>query len=358
MELNKLRIGYVPMDNRLTQPGDRRRFCYYASKRNIKFEIADPSQDYDLVILTERADISLWSRYKKGKAKVIYDFVDSYLAVRHSDIKAVFRGLAKFISRDSRYPELNYCKAIEGMCARSDAVICSTQEQKKDISKFCKNAHIILDFHCNVVKDIKTSYSSGEVFNLVWEGLPCNIGSFYEIKEVLEQLKRQYRVALHVITDLQYYKYMGRFGRRQTQKLTSKLFDNIILHEWNENTCSSIITSCDMAIIPIPLDDPLAAGKPENKLLLFWRMGVPAVVSATPAYLRAMKGCGLEMACRDKNEWLAIIEKYILDANARRKAGELGRIFAENNYGENNILSAWDRVLGSVFSDTGWETRK
>ena len=43
-------------------------------KRNLNFEIADPTQDYDLVIVTEAADLSVWSEYKKGK--VIFDLID------------------------------------------------------------------------------------------------------------------------------------------------------------------------------------------------------------------------------------------------------------------------------------------
>ena len=59
IDFDKLRIGYVPYSNDMTKPGDRRRFCYYAKKRNIKFEIAQPSKDYDVVVLTEGADSTI-----------------------------------------------------------------------------------------------------------------------------------------------------------------------------------------------------------------------------------------------------------------------------------------------------------
>jgi glycosyltransferase involved in cell wall biosynthesis len=341
--LNKLRIGYVPYSVDLSRPGDRRRFCYYARKRNITFEIAKPYGNYDLVIVTEWGDLSVWSRYKKGKAKMVYDFIDSYLSIPRYDLKGIFRGLAKFIARQSRYPQLNYWRAIEEMCRRSDAVICTTEEQREDILKFCDNVHIILDFHGNVVR-----YSSGDIFNFIWEGLPGNIRSLYEISEVLRQLSSKYKIALHIVTDLEYYKYLGRYVRQKTSKITLKLFDNIHLYAWDENSCSSIITGCDLAIIPLSMNDPLVAGKPENKLLLFWRMGMPTVVSATPAYQRAMRQCGLPMACRTKNEWLEILEKYIKDKVVRQDAGERGRKFCENQYNEEGMLAQWDEVLESV----------
>lgn len=348
MDFDKVRIGYVPCSSKLNLPGDRRRFCHYANKRKIKFEIARPFHDYDFIIVTERADKSVWAKYRRAKAKIIYDFVDSYLAVPRYDLKGILRGLAKYISRESRYPELNYWKAIENMCRRADAVICSTEEQKQDILKFCKNVHIVLDFHNNVVQKVKYDYSSGDIFKFVWEGLPYNIGSLFQIKDVLKQLQTRHKIALHIVTDLEYYKYMGRYCRQNIGTLTRKLFDNVVLHEWNEDTCASIITGCDLALIPISLSDSLAAGKPENKLLLFWRMGLPVVVSATPAYSRAMQRCGLPMACRTKTEWLKTLEKYIKHKSARSEAGERGRAFSENYCGQEKTLASWDEVFRSV----------
>ena len=37
------------------------------------------------------------------------------------------------------------------------------------------------------------------------------------------------------------------------------------------------------------MNDPMMVGKPKNKLLLFWRMGLPTLVSAIPSYKRAMQ---------------------------------------------------------------------
>ncbi|HOD12733.1 MAG TPA: hypothetical protein PKO44_06530 [Candidatus Omnitrophota bacterium] len=344
----RLRIGYVPYSVYLSRPGDRRRFCYYANKRNIKFEIADPFKDYDIVVVTQKGDLGVWSNYRKGKAKIVYDFIDSYLAIPRYDLKGILRGLAKVVAGENRYLKLNYWKAIEQMCQRSDAVICSTEEQKQDISKFCKNVHIVLDFHSSVVQEVKQDYSCRDIFNFVWEGLPCNIRSFYEINDVLMKLSEKKKVALHIVTDLEYYKYAGRYGHQQTSALTKKLSCDVHLHEWNEKTCSDLIRKCDLALIPISLNDSFAVGKPENKLLLFWRMGMPVVVSSTPAYERAMQQCGLSMTCRTKSEWIETLVKYIDDENARREAGARGLIFAEKYYSEEIILDRWDKVFLSL----------
>ena len=125
--LRNARIGYVPYGHDLAGPGDRRRFPFYARARGIEFEIADPTKKYDVVILSGRADISVWSRYTQGK--LVYDLIDSYLSIPKKSLKGQLRGLFKYLSRHSRYLQLNYWKAVEGMCARADAVVCTTQER-------------------------------------------------------------------------------------------------------------------------------------------------------------------------------------------------------------------------------------
>jgi len=348
MDLTNLRIGYVPYNNKLDQPGDNRRFFYYAKKRNIAFEIADPAENYDLVIVSERGDLSVWSDYRRGKAKVVYDFIDSYLAISRWNLKGILRGFAKYATGQSRYMRLNHWKAIEAMCRRADAVICTTDEQRQDISKFCKNVRIILDIH-TVYNKVKTDYSAHKVFNLVWEGYPHNLPPFFEIKDVLKEINAKRNIALHLVTNLTYGQFMGKYWKRSTADIARKIFNNVYLYDWNKQLCPTIICACDMAVVPLFLNDPLSAGKPEDKLALFWRMGMPAIVSATPAHAKVMSQVGLQdMACRTPKEWKAALEYYIANEPARRRAGECGRIFAETQRSEEMIFEQWDNLLTSV----------
>jgi len=354
MRLRDLKIGYAPLKKTFNHPGDLRRFCYFANKRKIKFEIANPSETYDLVLLTQNADISVWSEYQRGNCKIIYDFIDSYLDVPTWNIKGLLRGSAKYIAGQSRYLRLNHWKALETMCQRADAVICSTDEQMISIQPFCKNIHIILDFHFTLMRSSKVDYSVGETFNLVWEGMPGNLNFVYEIKEVLQSLSSKYKIAFHVVTDLKYGKYMGKYCIKSTLPLAKKIFNNSYVHEWEGNNFASTVSSFDLAIIPIPLNKPfgqdhsLAIGKPENKLLLLWRLGMPTVVSATRAYERAMNKCGLNMTCRTPGEWFATLDKYMSDESARKEAGEKGKTFVDKHYSEEIMLSHWDKLFSSV----------
>ena len=344
--LSRLRIGYAPYSAALDRPGDRRRFAGYAQRRNIAFEIADPARAYDLVIVTENADISIWNRYNKGR--VVYDLIDSYLAIPRGDFKGRLRGLAKFAAGQHRHLRLDYWRAIEDMCRHAAAVVCTTEEQKRDIGKFCSNVHIILDLHTTVTRQIKTDYAAGAVFQLVWEGLPATVDSLLLIKDVLLEIDGKFAITLNVITDPFSFRYLGRYGRRDTLDVVRQLCARVTLHEWSERTCAGIFCGCDAAVIPLDLADPFAAGKPENKLLLLWRMGLPAIASASPAYARAMTAAGLDLVCANDGDWRRHLERLVTDAALRADAGRRGRAYAEAHFSEEQLLTRWDQLFATL----------
>jgi len=344
--LPTVRIGYVPISKTLDGPGDRRRFVYYAQKRGIEFEIADPKKEYDIVILSQRADISVWSRY--SNAKLVYDLIDSYFAIPRTDFKGQMRGLFKYLSRQSRYLQLDHWKAIGTMCARADAVVCSTEEQRKDILKYCPNVHLILDAHMGVTRKVKTSYIASQPFRLVWEGLPSSLGSLKNLRPVLNSLRARHPIEVHVVTDPEYYRYMGKYGKTNTMNEVRRILPNAHFHEWRESNLADIACSCDLAVIPLSLDDPFAAGKPENKLLLFWRLGMPVVTAASPAYVRSMQAAGLNLTSKTDSEWLEKLDWLLSDEDARRLVGTMGRDYTEREFSESALLNRWDKLFESL----------
>jgi hypothetical protein len=337
----------------MERPGDRRRFCYYAKSRNIKFELADPSETYDLVVVSAAADISLWSRYKCSTTKIVYDLTDSYLAIAKLNPKGLLRGLAKYATRQNRYLLWSYTGGVREMCTRADAVVCTTAEQRQDILPHCKNVHIILDFHGSVVRSTKTNYSSGEVFNVVWEGLAGNLSTLQQLIPALCEMQKGRPVAIHVVTQLSYGQYLnGRFIKRRTEDLLGKIPIPHYLYAWSEQTCSNIICACDLAIIPIPMQDSLYAGKPENKLHLFWRMAMPTLASSTLAHTRAMQDAGIPMACKTPQDWRDALAKYSDSEELRMEAGQRGKEFVAKYHSEEILLARWDEVFSSIVENS------
>jgi hypothetical protein len=238
------------------------------------------------------------------------------------------------------------------MCRRADAVICSTEEQKHRILPLCPNVRIILDFHGSVVRSCKDDYTADEVFHFVWEGLPGNLRQLLEIKEALRNLQKTRRFVIHAITDLQYGRYLnGRFVKRSTLDDARKIWPNIYLYAWNERTFAAIARTCDLALIPIPLQDPFCAAKPENRLLLFWRLAMPVLASSTAAHVRAMRESGIAMSCASQQEWRAALEYYTSNEQARKRAGQRGKAFVGEKHSEEKTLALWDEVFSSVLAE-------
>lgn len=359
----ELNIGYVPMNGESYHPFDLKNFIFFARKRKLNVEIFRPDKEYDLIVLSPKADLSIWSQFPRGNTKIIFCLVDSYLASEKWGLKNVFRGLGKFLSGEQKYLKWHYLKALIETCKRADGVICTTEEQKKIILNYCTNVHIILESHFNIVGYQKTDYSLNSQIKIAWEGRPENIWTLEQIKDALIELKKKHKVSLHVVTDLEYKKYTNKFFNVSVIDKIKKIFGDefllntvtgntslVYFYQWNTEMVSKIITACDFSVIPLDKNDPLMLGKPENKLLLFWRMGMPTIVTAIPSYVRAMNKCGLDTYCSNENDWVQKIEKYILDQETREKDGVIGRSFAEKNYSEEQYLNQWDQALISVFS--------
>ena len=350
-DIKKLKIGYAPYAFFPAKISDKRRFGYYAKQKKIAFEIADPNKKFDLVYITHSADLSVWSNYQKDSTKIVYELTDSYLSIPTYSFKNLFRGVARYITRQHKYLLFNQTKTIKSMCKRADAVVCSTIEQKKYIETLCPNTHVILDFK-SMFKRVKSSYAIHKEINIVWEGLPYNIKSFSVIKNALSVLNKRYKVNLHMITSLEYGKYMGKYIKQHSINDVRKILDinAIYLYEWNEHTCSHIAGACDLAVIPNNKYDPMDWGKPENKLLNFWLMGLPTITSATPAHLRAMAKAELSMTCSSEEQWVELLEYYIINSDDRELAANKGFAFASSVNNDKVIMSQYDDVFNSVIS--------
>ena len=350
--VDNLSIGYAPYSSDFSAPGDRRRFVYYANSKAIDFEIAKPENEYDIVFVTHGADITVWSKYDKSKAEIVYELIDSYLATPVLSFYGLFRGVAKYLSGKYKYCQLNQKKSIESTCRRADIVICSTEEQKNQIRRYCDDVRIILDvkseYH-NYRMTLQPELKNNEL-NIAWEGVPHNIKSFTVIRDALSILSKQYQINLHLITALKYKKYMNKYVTKHTINEVKKYIDinNVYLYQWNELTVSHISSACDFAIIPIDSNDTMDKGKPEDKLLIFWLMGLPAVVSETPAHLRAMKGAGVSMACSSTNDWVSTIKDIVDNKTKRNQSAKKGFAYASRVNSEEATMSLWDDLFEDI----------
>ncbi len=349
MNLQELKIGYVPLTEDLSGPGDRRRFVSYANDRKLNFEVADSRKSYDVVYLTYMANNAEWMAYKKkhgSRVKLIYELVDSYMAEQPS-VKSRLRGLAKFFTGKSDKLYLDYRKSIAEVCRISDAVVCSTLEQLKTLQAFNQNVHLSLDVFDDDISATKDNFGVAEKLKLVWEGQPYTISNLLAIKDVLNELHDE--IELHLVTDVAYFRYSKKYFKRKTLDILKDLTCEIVLHPWEKATFSKHVCECDLAIIPIDLKNPLATGKPENKLVLFWMSQMPVITSPTPAYSRVMQKSGINMCAGNLNEWKTQIRHWKDKAKGERaQIADQAKRFSQHAFSREKLYHDWDNLLVSV----------
>lgn len=343
----KLKIGYVPISQNLQHPGDSRRFIFYASKKGLDYEIANFQKKYDIVILTQNSDISLWSKYEHGK--IIFDLIDSYLAIPKSNFKGLARGVAKYIAGQNKFLQLSYWGALRKMCTRADIVVCSTVEQKIAIEKYCPNVKLILDSQ-SAFSRVKFNYelSNGKC-KILWEGLPHTLSNLRALMPTFKGISKHHPLEIHVVTDLKYKKYLNKYIEESSENLFIG-YENIVrFHKWTNKNLVNLAKECDFAIVPIDLTDPFMYGKPENKLLLLWKLGLPAIVSSTPSYVAVMNRANTPYYCKDVTEWEKAIQIFMTSKDVRENSAICGHLYTNKYNSDQAIINKWDDVLTEVF---------
>ena len=352
--LKKSNIGYSPYSLNYMWPGDRRRFCFFAKEAGLSYSLFDLKKSYDIVLLSSIADLSKVKYIKKNGSKVIIDLVDSYL-IRTNPLKDRLRYLGRSLKHKNYLNALipkKFTDHLKSVLSIADGIICTTNEQKKAIQVYNSNVHEILDnmdddvFKANVIKSKKKNQ-----INILWEGLPSNLINFKEIVEALNLLGSKLEVNLHIVTDLIHYRYLSNFHKINTIDIVNKypFKINTFIYQWNKLCLSSMAANCDLAIIPIDQNNNFVLGKPENKLTLLWKLGLPVYTSFTASYFRTMKKAGVNMICNSKEDWVCSLLNFhkMSDKNKKELSDKL-KEYANNNYTKELLIQKWSNLFASV----------
>lgn len=337
-------IGYAPYSVNITAPGDRRRFVIYAKSRNLQFEIANTNKYYEIVYITSSANISAWITYKKKheNTKLIFEITDSYI-LNDNLLWNFGRGIYRYFQGRENKLFFYYINIYKRIFKIADAVVCSTQVQKDYILKYNRNVHISLDYFDEDITCKKTNYKANRPFTLVWEGQSCTVKNILILKSVLEKFNN---VHLKIITDMKIP--IAWNLKRKTEHLFKDCNFSFQIIPWDINTFSKEISQADLAIIPIDMTDKLFLNKPENKLILFWKIGIPVLTSATPAYKKVFTAINYDLSCSRDTDW---IDKLSLFINGEINVEEHMKIvtkYIDTYHNKEKILKKWDEIFKSV----------
>ncbi len=344
MDFKKLKIGYVPYLPDLSQPGDRRRFPYFAKRNNVTFEIADVNKEYDIILLTASGNLSQWLIYKRKypKTRFIFEMIDSLIfSVDLFDY--LFKGIGRFLLKKESSLYLNYKKLLINWLKIADLVICSSTELRKIVERWNSKVIISLDYLQNEAKFIKHDYSILGNMKLVWEGQSVVLPHLLLYKEVFQQVNSF--CELHIITDEKYPLY-GNLITKDVSSVLNQLPIKTIFHKWAMYENFKELGKCDCGIIPLDRKNLFGWHKPANKLISFWFTGLPTLVSDTPAYKELMMKVEQDLCCSNPDEWVAKIHMIKnLKAEERRLLAENNREFVQTNYSDEALDLVWFSVF-------------
>jgi hypothetical protein len=344
----KLTIGYSSQVPDLSHPADRRRLVYWAKERGHTIT-TNLEAKVDLYVLSGRANFGYVEKLQK-KAPVIIDLIDGYLVNEKASIDFL-RGFGKVVSRQISGQPRRYSTILSEAISLSNATICATVEQQEPISKLTKNSHVILDFHEEFPF---LSFNDSRHFpkGLLWEGQPFTVDGLTQLEPLLIDMSQDLGFGLRIVTDLESPRYLGRYGSKDTLdrlgNLPNSLSNHLVINPWSiSNVVEEASKSC-ISILPLKPSNPLNSLKPENRLLIMWRLGLPCITSPTFAYNRVMKEADVNGVCSTFEEWKTKVHELAINVDARREMVEKGQNYIRQNHDLNKTLHQWDEAIGSV----------
>lgn len=349
--MRKLKIGYWPLSPNLDSAGDRRRIVFWAQARGHTI-ITDRNQSVDVIVASENSDFNA-PYFSKNRIPVIFDLVDAYLSPLNP-FDDLARGLAKKLSGQISGEIKPFSHHARNFCGSSSAVICSSIEQERVIKSYNLNTHVILDSHDEIpfvdVSDTHTTKS--DVHRILWEGQPATIRGVRQISSTLSRLAKIHSLQLNFVTDESYYQFLGKHIKRSTlallKKDLSKISDKIGITPWTSSNLVESARHSAIAMIPIDLSVPMQLLKPENRLLIMWRLGLPCLTSPSPAYIRVANKAGVKAVCDSPKVWLENFSNLLSDPSFAHEEVLRGQNYLRENHNRESLLNKWDQVIESV----------
>lgn len=330
----KKKIGILPNSVDFSHPQDRRRYVPFLTRLGSDYEIAEYDKSYDILYLSLSCDLNMWAHYRRmnEETRIIFDLSDNYL--KGGPVQSLIRSVGHYVTGRTDSFKLDYRVTIKNILNVADVICVGSVEQKTFIENYT-NGEVL------VVRDsfeefgnpsmIHSNYhaSSNEI-NICWEGFSHSITPTIKfIKDFVSQLERSFGKVINIyfITDRKSCKYFGRYLCEDLEsilerefRLTSKV--NAVFLDWSVKNMIFVANNCHFSIIPI-CGNEIARSKPENKLLLFWYLGLPVIASNIPSYSRVYKQFGLsKFCCSTMEEWVRAASYIIGDTQEYMKSSE------------------------------------
>lgn len=349
--MKRLKIGYWPLSESLLAAGDRRRLVFWANARGHEI-VRDLDQKLDVIVASEYSDFNS-ILFTQKSTPIVFDLVDAYLSPLNS-FNDFARGLAKRVSGQISGTVKPFSHHVMHFCERASAVVCSSPEQQEIVLRHNINTHVILDSHDEIefIDPWNLKKQKHDKRIVLWEGQPATIQSIGNLYPVLSDLAKTENLNFHFVTDESYFQFLNKYIERSTLRLLRRnlksIASRVSVIPWSPSNLFEAAQKSAVAMIPLNLSIPMQNLKPENRLLLMWRLGLPCLTSPSPAYVRVSRKAGVKVVCNSLSEWADNFHQILVDPDYAHNHIIAGQNYLRENHNRAQLLKKWDFVFESV----------
>ncbi|MDC3335998.1 hypothetical protein OAV71_05770 [Opitutales bacterium] len=343
-----MKVLFLPSSTNGLGAVDRRRFlAFQSAEKSFSFTF-NPKEQYDLIFCAGSGDINLAIKLRESGKPLIYDYANHYL-VEDNFYKNIFRPIYFSLHKRHKYCFKSFKNSIIRIIRNSDAVVCSSQQQKIYIKSKVNyhNTTVLTDFFEFDFPFLFRKENNLKIENknaLFWEGQAENLINFKSINKTIFE-----KESMNLVTDLSYRD--GLF-RRSTKLYCDRIFKNYNLLNWNQSNVKYLSQKSDIAIIPIDTDIPIYYAKPENKVILMFLLGLPVITSSIPSYQNILCQTGISnLLITQERCWGDAIHDLRMMSLKNQVDLKLGlRDFALKNYSTSSLKTRWKTLFEKVIS--------
>lgn len=342
--MKKLKIGIFPLKKDLSAAGDRRRILPWALSRGHKVYINE-DRGMDLVYLSEASNFLRLTH--KSSVPKIFDLIDPYL-IADNFFEDYLRGSLKLLSWREPPKLKKFSSIVRDAVSQVDLVVCSSPEQAKIIRPFNSNVFDILDNHDEIpLQKPQNSQGKPSSFSLLWEGSPHTLEALIDFTKDVYLPGQKF---INAVTDSHRYRILNKYFPLDVDKYCKKKMLNtqFNLLPWSPSSLVEAAQRSDLSIVPVKACSKFHSLKPENRVMIMFRLGIPVVASATPSHLRVESLLGFPITASTSSEWNDRIEAYFKDSSFRKDAIRAGQLYLDVHHNSELLFRKWDNVVSLI----------
>lgn len=335
----------------LTQIADRRRIGLWINRPDFEV-VGSDGKPINVQVITPFTNPSLLKKLKPGTLTVL-DIVDGYLIENTPILKDYLRYFLRSYKIEALQKPKRFSKSLKEICSKVDLIVVASNEQAKIAALYNANVTVIRDSHSELGNPINIkTFNKKKGYKLFWEGLGFTIFHFEEAAKDLGKFLLETDSTLNLVTNESFSRYAGRFGKIKSKNLIKKIFGpaakNVHIHPWSQKKVREIASECDFGVIPILENDEFARLKPENKLLIYWRLGLQTLFSDTPSYVRLADEVGVPEYSVKSGKWAEKLKEISTPPHSLNENILNAQEYLLRFHSEEVILGQWKNALSSL----------